>query len=88
MRLSLAATISTPQCAPVIAATWLRGGSANTARGAGELGCRGHQRRRSLARPSEDAAAGLLLSGKRRNKYQYHPLHHGTHATPDIRSHA
>ena len=31
---TLAATISTPQAAPVIAATRLRGGSANTARGA------------------------------------------------------
>jgi hypothetical protein len=34
---ALAATVSTPDCAPVIAATRLRGGSANTARGAASL---------------------------------------------------
>jgi len=34
---ALAATVSTPQAAPVIAATRLRGGSANTARGAASL---------------------------------------------------
>ena len=34
---ALAATVSTPQSAPVIAATRLRGGSANTARGAASL---------------------------------------------------
>jgi hypothetical protein len=34
---ALAAAVSTPDCAPVIAATRLRGGSANTARGAASL---------------------------------------------------
>jgi hypothetical protein len=34
---ALAATVSTPDCAPLVAATRLRGGSANTARGAASL---------------------------------------------------
>ena len=40
---ALAVVISTPLAAPVIAATRLRGGSANSARGAASPGCRGHQ---------------------------------------------
>ena len=42
---ALAAVISTPLAAPVIAATRLRGGSANTARGAASLRRRGDQHR-------------------------------------------
>ena len=41
---ALAAVVSTPLAAPVIAATRLRGGTANSARGAASLGHRGDQR--------------------------------------------
>ena len=55
---ALAAGISTPLAAPVIAATRLRGGNAASARGAASLAARGHRHR-----PGRAAAPGRSSSG-------------------------
>ena len=63
---TLAATVCTPQAAPVIAGTRLRGGSANTARGAAELRRRGDRRRPVLRVHRHDRDPGRLRVLQRR----------------------
>jgi len=64
---ALAATICTPQAAPVIAATRLRGGIANTARGAASLIAQGIGTAREAGAPGP-SSPGRNLSSQMRHK--------------------
>ncbi len=70
---ALAATICTPQAAPVIAATRLRGGSANTARGAAQKapGTRRHPRSPARNRTSRRTSERQESHGRPKPQVQF-----------------
>ena len=66
---ALAATVSTPLSAPVIAATRLRGGNAASARGAASLAAAGHRHRPGLRlRRDDHRPDGLRVLQRRRHR--------------------
>jgi hypothetical protein len=89
---ALAATISTPLGAPVIAATRLRGGTANSARGAARFAAEAISTARAIGVHRDNRGAGGLgvLLGRvlRRGPPGRRPvLRHGEHGPQDRRRH-